>query len=64
MKEFLPDGMDFDETILKAKDSYRKYRERILDERKEAAKKNRSSSEPPNKLFIYFCKHEINFYFY
>jgi len=49
MKEFLPDGMDFDETILKAKDSYRKYRERILDERKEAAKKNRSSSEPPNK---------------
>ena len=48
MKEFLPDGMDFDETILKAKESYRKYRERILQERKET-KKTRSSSESPNK---------------
>ena len=49
MKEFLPDGMDFDDTISKAKESFRKYRERILQERKEEAKKTRSSSEPPNK---------------
>jgi hypothetical protein len=49
MKEFLPSGMDLDETILKAKDSFRKYRERILEERKEEAKKKRSSSAPGHK---------------
>ena len=57
MKEFLPDGMDFDETILKAKESYRKYRERILQERKEEAKKTRSYIK--NKIFfVNICTHE------
>jgi hypothetical protein len=31
MKEFLLDGMDFDETILIAKESYRKFGDRILE---------------------------------
>ncbi len=37
MKEFLPNGIDLDERLLKAKDSFRKYTERILEERKEEA---------------------------
>jgi len=33
--------MVFDETILKAKESHRKYREGILQEKKEEAKKSK-----------------------
>jgi hypothetical protein len=61
MKEFLPDGMDFDEIILKAKESYRKYRDRILEERKEEAKKHvhRRNRQIKNKIFfVNICTHE------
>jgi hypothetical protein len=54
MKEFLPDGMDFDET--------REYRDRILEERKEEVKKrvHRRNRRIKNKLFFVYILYTQN----